>query len=121
VRYAFSGFAAMAPVMIAALFWKRSTKWGALAATLYVAAFLLWTALMQTGHKPGDILWQAGDIKVFFINPRGDVAFWNGFMTVLPMVLGSAFCVFLFSVLSPPPSAATIAKYFNATAPHAQP
>src|SRR5207237_2003780 len=32
VRYAFSGFAAMAPVMIGALFWKRSTKWGALAA-----------------------------------------------------------------------------------------
>jgi len=27
VRYAFSGFAAMAPVMVAALFWKRSTKW----------------------------------------------------------------------------------------------
>ena len=37
VRYAFSGFAAMAPVMIAALFWKRSTKYGALAATLFVA------------------------------------------------------------------------------------
>ncbi|MEI7940773.1 MAG: sodium:solute symporter family protein, partial [Verrucomicrobiota bacterium] len=30
IRYAFSGFAALAPVMIAALFWKRSTKWGAL-------------------------------------------------------------------------------------------
>jgi SSS family solute:Na+ symporter len=29
VRFAFSGFAAMAPVMIAALFWKRSTKYGA--------------------------------------------------------------------------------------------
>src|SRR5436190_19250620 len=38
VRFAFSGFAAMAPVMIAALFWKRSTKWGALASTLWVAA-----------------------------------------------------------------------------------
>ncbi len=36
VRYAFSGFAAMSPVMVAALFWKRSTKWGALAATLFV-------------------------------------------------------------------------------------
>jgi Na+/proline symporter len=33
VRYAFSGFAAMAPVMVAALFWRRSTQWGALAAT----------------------------------------------------------------------------------------
>src|ERR1035441_9130078 len=30
VRFAFSGFAAMAPVMVAALFWKRSTKYGAL-------------------------------------------------------------------------------------------
>src|SRR5438067_5858552 len=43
VRYAFSGFAAMAPVMIAALFWKRSTKWGALAATLWVAFCLVGT------------------------------------------------------------------------------
>src|ERR1051326_6603617 len=40
VRFAFSGFAAMAPVMVAALFWKRSTKWGALASTLWVAAWL---------------------------------------------------------------------------------
>jgi Na+/proline symporter len=104
---------------VAALFWKRSTKWGALAATLYVAAFLIWTALMQTGHKPGDILWQVGDIKVFFINPRGDVSFWNGFMTVLPMVLGSTICVILFSLFSPPPSEATIAKYFTTTSSHA--
>lgn len=37
VRFAFTGFAAMAPVMVAALFWKRSTKWGALASTLWVA------------------------------------------------------------------------------------
>jgi len=35
VRFAFSGFAAMAPVMIAALFWRRSTKHGALASTLW--------------------------------------------------------------------------------------
>src|SRR6202044_2733600 len=41
IRYAFSGFAAMAPVMVAALFWKRSTKWGALAATLFVALTLV--------------------------------------------------------------------------------
>ena len=47
IRYAFSGFAAMAPVMIAALFWKRSTKWGALAATLFVAATLIGSAMLQ--------------------------------------------------------------------------
>ena len=36
IRFAFSGFAALAPVMLAALFWKRSTKWGALAASVFV-------------------------------------------------------------------------------------
>src|ERR1051326_8459989 len=56
IRYAFSGFAAMAPVMVAALFWKRSTKWGALASTLFVAGSLLYFALLQNAHKPGDAI-----------------------------------------------------------------
>src|SRR5438270_5376184 len=47
VRFAFSGFAATAPVMVAALFWKRSTKWGALASTLFVAATLIGFAFLQ--------------------------------------------------------------------------
>jgi solute:Na+ symporter, SSS family len=51
-RYAFSGFAAMAPVMVAALFWKRSTKWGALAATIFVAACLIATGLLQGKPAP---------------------------------------------------------------------
>lgn len=41
IRFAFSGFAALAPVMLAALFWKRSTKWGALASGVWVVACLL--------------------------------------------------------------------------------
>jgi len=117
VRYAFSGFAAMAPIMIAALFWKRSTQWGALAATLFVAAFLVWTAVMQNSHHANDVLWQMGEgkeaLKVFFITPRGDVAFWNGFMTVVPMVAGSALCMIVFSWCTPPPSQTTLAKYFS--------
>src|SRR4028119_835821 len=44
IRFAFSGFAALAPIMLAALFWKRSTKWGALAASLWVAGCVLGTA-----------------------------------------------------------------------------
>ena len=58
IRFAFSGFAAMAPVMIAALFWRRSTKWGALAATLWVAATMfgswyLYGATQEIAPKPG--------------------------------------------------------------------
>jgi len=117
VRYAFSGFAAMAPVMIAALFWRRSTKWGALAATLYTAACLVYFAVAQNAHKAGDVLWQIGQgadaIKVLFLNPRGDVTFWNGFMTVVPMVFGSALLMVLVSLVTRPPSRATLEKYFS--------
>jgi len=116
VRYAFSGFAALAPVMIAALFWKRSTKWGALAATLFTAACLIYFAVLQNTHKAGDIIWHLGQgkdmIKILFLNPRGDVSFWNGYMTVVPMVFGSALCMILGSLLTRPPSQATIDKYF---------
>jgi Na+/proline symporter len=117
IRYAFSGFAAMAPVMIGALFWKRSTKWGALAATLFTAACLLYFAVIQNSHKAGDIIWQLGQgkdaIKVLFLNPRGDVSFWNGFMTVVPMVFGSALLMLLVSMITRPPSQKTIDKYFS--------
>lgn len=43
IRFAFSGFAALAPIMIAALFWKRSTKYGALASALWVTVCIFGT------------------------------------------------------------------------------
>jgi hypothetical protein len=168
IRYAFSGFAAMAPVMVAAMFWRRSTKWGALAATIFVAASLTATGFLQgkpapppappsaaakpltnavataavpadaapkiaatnappakpASAAPGaakpkeDIIWQIGQgpdaIKILSrAAATGDVRFLNGYMTVVPMVLGSILCVILFSLATPPPGQATIAKYFD--------
>ena len=125
VRYAFSGFAAMAPVMLAALFWKRSTKWGALAATLFTAACLIYFAVLQNTYRPNDIIWQIGQgkdaIKVLFLTVRGDVSFWNGFMTVVPMVFGSALLMTVVSLMTRPPSQATIDKYFATNKPAAKP
>jgi len=116
VRYAFSGFAALAPVMVAALFWKRSTKWGALAATLFTAGCLILFALLQNSGHPGDVFLQLGHgkdaVKLLFLNPRGDVSFWNGFMTVLPMVVGSAFFMIVVSLFTRPPCRQTLEKYF---------
>ena len=43
--------------------------------------------------------------------PNGDVRF-LGFMTVVPMVFGSALCMILFSLLTRPPGKKTIEKYF---------
>jgi SSS family solute:Na+ symporter len=117
VRFAFSGFAAMAPVMIAALFWKRSTKYGALASTLWVAAWLALTWYLQTisdGMAPGP-----GKPPVLIFPALGHLfertivnVTVYGFLPVVPMVLGSAVCMIVVSLLTAPPSAETIAKYF---------
>ncbi|MEO6212231.1 MAG: sodium:solute symporter family protein, partial [Vicinamibacterales bacterium] len=52
VQFAFSGYAAMSPLLFAALFWKRSTKWGALAVTMWVAC-----AVIYTSQVPGALAW----------------------------------------------------------------
>jgi SSS family solute:Na+ symporter len=117
VRFAFSGFAAMSPVMIAALFWRRSTKWGALASTLWVAA---WLALTWYVQKASDgIAPKPGQAPVVVFEALGHVferSFANvtvyGFLPVVPMVLGSAVLMVLVSLVTHPPSRATIDKYF---------
>ena len=46
-QYAFAGYSALSPLLVAAIFWKRSTKWGALASTLWTAA-----AVVARGGHP---------------------------------------------------------------------
>lgn len=118
IQYAFSGYASMAPIMLACLFWKRSTKWGALAATVWVAGCLIVSTIIQaqtsyTGPLGGSqAIWKIGDfivlnreaVRLSFTEHR--------FLLVLPMFIGSAFLMWLFSVLTPKPSAETLEKYF---------
>lgn len=117
VRFAFSGFAALAPVMVAALFWKRSTKYGALASTLWVAAWLIGVWGLQEysdaiAPKPGEL-----PVPIFpslghlFERTTAAVTCY-GFLPVVPMVIGSAVLMTVVSLLTPPPSRATIDKYF---------
>jgi solute:Na+ symporter, SSS family len=117
VRFAFSGFAAMSPVMIAALFWKRSTKYGALASTLWVAAWLVLTWYLQAhsnglAPKPGQppvLIFPA--LGHLFERSLATVTVY-GFLPVVPMVFGSALCMLVGSLLTCPPGRATIEKYF---------
>lgn len=111
VRFAFSGFAALFPVLIAALFWKRSTKAGALAATLWVAAGVLGSAYLYSISEPGRPFPILPEV---FTRTPGNVTVW-GFLPVVPMVLGSAALVVGVSLLTRPPSAATIGRYFPPT------
>jgi len=70
-----------------------------------------------------DVVWQLGDeIILSRVPTTGDVRFWNsagtptgGYMTVVPMVIGSALCMIIFSLLTRPPGRETIEKYFPKT------
>jgi SSS family solute:Na+ symporter len=108
VRFAFSGFAALSPVLVAALFWKRSTKAGALAATLWTAAGVLATAYLYAISTPGRPFPVLPDV---FARTPGNVTVW-GYLPVVPMVLGSAALMVGVSLLTRPPSSATIERYF---------
>ena len=117
IRFGFSGFAALAPVMIAALFWRRSTKWGALAATLWVAfgmagqwwLFEYSKALAPASGQPPAVIFPAlGDL--FLRTPTQVTMF--GYMPVMFLCLGSVLWVGVVSLLTPAPSQATVRKYF---------
>ena len=115
IQYAFSGFAALSPLLVAALFWKGSTKWGALASTLWSAAAVVAVAAFQhvvpaPAPGPSVVYWAIGNIEALSRTPGGTAVF--GFMPVVPMVMISARLMWIVSTLTRKPNQATISKYF---------
>ena len=116
VQYAFSGYSALAPLLIAALFWKRSTKWGALAASVWAALSVAAVALYQyvvPAPAPGPpvISWSFAGIEVLSRTPGGTAVF--GLMPVVPMTIVSGVLIVVVSLLSSKPNAVTLARYFR--------
>jgi SSS family solute:Na+ symporter len=91
--WCFTGFAALFPVVVAAIFWKRSTKWGAFASTLSV--IVLWLFFIARGWKPAD--YTIAD---------------TGVMPVAVILLVSTAAMILGSLLTRPPEPATLDKFF---------
>jgi SSS family solute:Na+ symporter len=87
VQFAFSGYAALSVLLFAALFWKGSTKWGALAVALWTAGAVIYTA-----RVPGGLAW-------------------FGLMPVVPMTIVAALLMVVVSLVTRPPSAATLQRY----------
>ncbi|HLN99579.1 MAG TPA: sodium:solute symporter family protein, partial [Pyrinomonadaceae bacterium] len=98
IQYAFSGFAALSPLLVAALFWKGSTKWGALASTLWTAGAVVAVALFQhavpaPAPGPSTVVWSLAGAEFLSRTPGGTAVF--GFMPVVPMVIVSALLMVL--------------------------
>ena len=105
----------MLPLLVAALFWRGSTKWGALAVVLWTALTMTALAVLQStvpAPPPGvtvSILSLNG-VDLITRTPGGtDVL---GFMPVLPMVMGSTLLMVLVSWVTPKPSPVTLTRYF---------
>ena len=119
VQYAFSGFTTLLPLLVAALFWRGSTKWGALAVVLWTAATMTAVAVLQAvvpAPPPGTVvpIWSVGGLDVITRTPGGTAVL--GYMPVLPMLIGSSLLMLVVSRLTPGPGAETLRRYFPAVA-----
>jgi len=92
--WSFTGFAALFPVIVAALFWRRSTKQGAIASVLSVV--LMWIFFIQRGWSvPG---YTVGG---------------TGIMPVAVMLVVSAVVMVLVSLVTRPPRDEVLSRCFD--------
>ncbi|HKQ80026.1 MAG TPA: sodium:solute symporter family protein [Blastocatellia bacterium] len=110
VQYAFSGYSAMMPLMVAALFWKRSTKWGALASTLWAVASVAAVAVFQSIVTTPQVVWSIGGVEALTRTPAGTAVF--GLLPVVPMVIISTLLMIVVSLMTKKPSEKTVSRYF---------
>jgi SSS family solute:Na+ symporter len=117
-QYAFAGYSALAPLLVAALFWRGSTKWGALASTVWTAAAVLTVAVIQqtiAPPPPGAAVpvWSAFGIDIVTRAAQGTLVL--GFLPVVPMTIVSALLMWIVSRLTPAavPGSGTMARYFG--------
>ena len=92
--WSFSGFAALLPVVVASLYWRRSTAAGASAAVVTVAA--LWIFFFSRGH----------DVPNYTVMG-------TGVMPVAVMFAASALALVVVSLLTRPPGEQTLDRFFR--------
>jgi len=117
-QYAFAGYSAMVPLLVAAIFWKNSTRWGALASTLWTAASVGAVAIIQTTIAPPSpgasiVVWALGDEAIVTRGATG--TFVLGFLPVVPMTLVSGLLMVVVSLATgnARPGEATLRRYFD--------
>jgi SSS family solute:Na+ symporter len=116
VQYAFSGYSAMMPLLVGALFWRRSTKWGALASALWAAGSVIAVAIFQTIVTTPGVVWSIGGVNVLERTPGGTSIF--GFLPVVPMVIVSALLMIFVSLITKRPSENAVRRYFAESGSH---
>jgi Na+/proline symporter len=116
-QYAFAGYSALSPLLVAAIFWRGSTKWGALATTVWVAVAVFAVAVIQQTVPPpppgpGVVVWSAFGADIITRAAQGALVL--GFLPVVPMTIVSALLMWGVSRMtsSALPSDTTLKRYF---------
>jgi SSS family solute:Na+ symporter len=91
--WCFTGYAGLVPLLLAALYWKRVTKPAAYASVIVTA--VVWFSLFAASNYGAD--------RKFLV---------GGMLPVATVFASCAFTVVVVSLLTRPPSASTIAKFF---------
>ena len=115
-QYAFAGYSALCPLLVAALFWKKSTRWGALAVAAWTASAVAAVAILQAvvpAPPPGApvTIWTVGGVDVITRGAAGTTVL--GLLPVVPMTLVSGLLMYAVSRATPRalPAPATLARY----------
>jgi len=116
IQYAFSGVTALIPLLVGALFWRSSTKWGALACALWTISAVVAVAVFQAAVPapapgPPTVVWAPSGVEVLSRTAGGTAVF--GLMPVVPMTIISALLMIAVSTLTPKPSRAAVLRYFQ--------
>lgn len=91
--WCFSGYAALSPLVFAAIYWKRATRAGAFASVALTA--MVWFALFAASDYGADRKFLPG-----------------GMLPVVTMLGVSTLTLVVVSLLTPPPGRQTLAKFF---------
>jgi SSS family solute:Na+ symporter len=117
-QYAFAGYSALAPLLVAALFWRGSTKWGALAVAVWTAAAVAAVAVLQStvpAPPPGSAVsvFTVGGVDVVTRVAAGTMVF--GMLPVVSMTIVSSLLMVVVSRMTSTarPSDGTLARYFT--------
>jgi SSS family solute:Na+ symporter len=117
-QYAFAGYSALSPLLVAALFWRGSTRWGAFATTAWTALAIVAVAWIQQTIPPPPpnapvVVWSLGGIDVVTRAAQGALVL--GFLPVVPMTIVSGILMIVVSRLTArsAPSAGTLNRYFD--------
>ncbi|MCA9176747.1 MAG: sodium:solute symporter family protein [Planctomycetales bacterium] len=96
--WCFSGFSALFPIVFAALYWRKLTKAGAWAGI--IAAIASWWVLFQKSNY--------GANRTYTVDIGGYQT-----MPVLTIFLATLIAMVVVSLVTPPPSEKTLAKFFK--------